>query len=83
VVKKIKSIAILAIKMWKDPIVEEIRNAGAKLAEECEYNLHAFAEMLRQHQKEAHWPTVSVDYVRKPKSAKVRTAPKPSPHSRI
>jgi hypothetical protein len=57
--------------MWKDPIVEEIRNAGAKLAEECGYNLRAFAEVLRQRQKEAQWPTVSIDYVRNLKSAKV------------
>jgi len=51
--------------MCKDPIVEEVRNAGAKLAEECGYDLHAFADMLRRHQGEANWPIVSVDYLKK------------------
>mgnify|MGYP001571237667 CR=1 FL=1 len=50
--------------MWKDPIVEEVREAGAKLAEECEYNLHAFADMLRLHQKESTWPTVSAAHMK-------------------
>lgn len=59
--------------MWKDPIVEEIREAGAKLAEECGYNLHTFADMLRRHQKEADWLTVSTDYVKRLKIAKVQT----------
>lgn len=61
--------------MWKDPIVEEIRKAGAKLAEECGYNPHTFADMLRQHQKEANWPTVSLDYMKKLKTARLQTAP--------
>jgi len=58
--------------MWKDPIVEEVREAGAKLAEKCGYNLHVFADMLRQHQKEANWPTVSTEYVKKLKTASLQ-----------
>ncbi len=62
--------------MWKDPIVEEIRDAGAKLAEECGYDLHAFADMLRKHQKDANWTIVSVDYLKKlrMKTESVQTA---------
>ena len=55
----------------KDPIVEEVRNAGAKLAEECGYNLHTFADMLRRHQKESNWPIVSIDHFKKAKVKKV------------
>ena len=51
----------------KDYIVEEVREAGAKLAEACGYNIHAFAEMLRKHQKETNWPTVSINQVKKSK----------------
>jgi hypothetical protein len=58
--------------MWKDPIVEEVRDAGAKLAEKCGYNIHTFADMLRQHQKEINWPTVSKDYIKKLKTASLQ-----------
>ena len=37
--------------MWKAPIVEEIRKAGAKLAEKCDYDFNKFSRMLREHQK--------------------------------
>ena len=57
--------------MWKDSIVEEVREAGAKLAEECGYDLHAFANMLRRHQKKDNWPVASVDHLKKPESRKV------------
>lgn len=57
-------------RVWKDPIVEEVRNAGAKLAEECGYNLHNFADMLRRHQKESNWPIVSIDHFTKTKVKK-------------
>ena len=51
--------------MLRDPIVEEVRDAGKKLAEECGYDVHIFADMLRRHQKEANWPIVSLDYLKK------------------
>lgn len=51
----------------KDYIVEEVREAGAKLAEACGFNIHAFADMLRKHQKEIKWPTVSINQVKKSK----------------
>ena len=38
--------------MWEDPIVKEVRKAGAKLAEECNYDLHELGEMLREHEEE-------------------------------
>ncbi len=37
--------------MWKDPIVEEVRNAGAKLVKESGNNLHQFCEILRKKEK--------------------------------
>ena len=37
--------------MWKDPIVEEVRKAGAKLSEEAGHNLHQFCENLRKQQR--------------------------------
>jgi len=58
--------------MRKDPIVEEVREAGAKLAEESGYDLHDFAEMLRQNQKKSDWPTVSIDYFKKLKMKTVK-----------
>lgn len=36
--------------MWRDPIVEEVRNAGAKLAEKCGYDFHKFSIMIKEHQ---------------------------------
>ena len=33
--------------MYKDKIVEEVRNAGIKLAEKCDFDLHKFAMMLK------------------------------------
>ena len=38
--------------MWRDPIVEEVRRAGARLSEEAGNNLHQFCENLRKQQKE-------------------------------
>ncbi len=34
--------------MLKDPIVEQVRQAGARLCEEAGNNLHAFCEQLRK-----------------------------------
>ncbi|MEW6687314.1 MAG: hypothetical protein AB1393_14110 [Candidatus Edwardsbacteria bacterium] len=56
--------------MWEDPIVEEVREAGARLAEKCGYDLHVFAEMLRRHQKENNWPVASADDLEKLKEKK-------------
>ncbi len=38
--------------MWKDPIVEEVRAAGAKIARECDYDVHKMAERFRRIEKE-------------------------------
>lgn len=38
--------------MWKDPIVQEARKAGEKLARQADYNLHTFFQKLRKNQKE-------------------------------
>ena len=37
--------------MWEDPIVKEVREAGVKLAEQCDFDLHKMAEYLRSKQK--------------------------------
>ena len=34
-----------------DPIVEEMRNAGRKIQEECGNDLHKYFEMLRESEK--------------------------------
>ncbi len=38
--------------MWKDPIVQEARKAGEKLARQANYNLHIFFQKLRKSEKE-------------------------------
>lgn len=38
--------------MWKDPIVQEARKAGEKLAMQADYNLHTFFRKLRKNEKE-------------------------------
>lgn len=38
--------------MWKDPIVEEIRNAGNRIVKEAGNDLHKFCEVLRHKEKE-------------------------------
>jgi len=35
--------------MWKDLVVEEVRNAGKKVQNECSNDLHSFAEMLKKN----------------------------------
>ena len=41
--------------MYKDPVVEELRQNAAKLVEECGHDLHKMAERLRQEQsRHAH-----------------------------
>lgn len=45
--------------MWKDPIVEEARKAGAKLAEKCDYDFYKFSRMLKEHQKSSDKVIVS------------------------
>lgn len=37
--------------MWKDPIVEEMRQAGAKLAKKCDYDIDKFSKMIKENQK--------------------------------
>ena len=38
--------------MWKDPIVEEVREAGGKLAKKCGYDFHKFSMMIKRHQNQ-------------------------------
>lgn len=38
--------------MWQDPIVQEVRKAGEKLAEQANYDLHRFFQNLRNNEKE-------------------------------
>ena len=37
--------------MWTDPIVQEVRNAGAELAKQANYDLHTFFLNLRNNEK--------------------------------
>ena len=43
---------------FKDPIVEEVRQAGRKLFEEAGGTLEGFCEMLRRKEKERKWPVL-------------------------
>lgn len=45
--------------MLVDPIVEEVRAAGAKLAAEAGYDVHRFFENLRQAQAKYGKPLVN------------------------
>ena len=44
--------------MNPDPIVKEVREAGAKLAAEAGYDVHRFFERLRQAEKKYGKPLV-------------------------
>jgi len=35
-------------RVWKDPIVEEVRAAGAKIAKECGYDLRKMIKRFRR-----------------------------------
>ncbi len=48
--------------MNTDPIVEEVREAGKKISEECDNDIKKFADMLRLKEKELEkqgWKFVS------------------------
>ncbi len=36
--------------MWEDPVVKEVRDAGAKLSDEADGDLHRFFDRLRSAQ---------------------------------
>ena len=40
--------------MYKDPVIDELRQNAAKLIEECDHDVHKVAERLRQEQ--SHHP---------------------------
>lgn len=39
--------------MWEDSIVKEVREAGAKIAEECDYDMHKFFDLMRKNQRKS------------------------------
>ena len=45
--------------MWQDPIVQEVREAGEKLAKQANYNLHTFFQNLRKNERERDSQVVS------------------------
>lgn len=45
--------------MWQDPIVQEVRKAGEKLAEQANYDLHTFFQNLRKNEMEQNSRVVS------------------------
>lgn len=53
--------------MWNDPIVKEVRQAGAKLAEKANNDIHEFFENLRK--SERNYPDKIVKKVPRHKSA--------------
>ena len=38
--------------MWIDPIVEEVRETGDKLAKAVDYDLHRFCERIREYEQQ-------------------------------
>ena len=54
--------------MWKDPIVEEVRNAGKDLQREANNDFHTFCENLRKNEKKRNVRVVSFE--KKPVSLK-------------
>lgn len=51
--------------MSKDPIVKDVREAGARLAQDAGNDLHALAEMLRKAEREGKWPVASEEVLKK------------------
>ena len=51
--------------MWEDPIVKEVRDAGAKLAQKCDYDFYKFSQMIKEHQKRSKMKTVSKKEIKK------------------
>ncbi len=45
--------------MYSDPIVEEVREAGAKLAEKAGYDIHAFFRLLREAERDYKKPLIN------------------------
>lgn len=45
--------------MTDDPIIEEVRKAGEKLAEDANYDLHQFFQNLRKNEIEHNSKVVS------------------------
>ena len=59
--------------MRKDPIVEEVRRAGDKIARECGYDLHRFCERLRQTEREFADRVGTPKALRRRRTAEVKT----------
>lgn len=45
--------------MWIDPIVQEVRDAGAELAKQANYDLHTFFQNLRDNEKKRNSKVIS------------------------
>lgn len=48
-------------RQWIDPIVQEVRTAGEKLAKQADYDLHTFFQYLRKNEKKRKAKVVSRD----------------------
>ena len=58
--------------MWIDPIVKEVRDAGAELARKANYDLHTLFKNLRKNEKRRRAKIVSrCDFPREPKQERV------------
>ena len=53
------------IIMWNDPIVEEVRKSGEKLAEQSGYDFHNFCELIRKYKKEHGIKTITKEELQK------------------
>ena len=60
--------------MDRDPVVQEVRDNGAKLAEECDGDVHRMAERLRQAAKDG-----GREVITRKSSPERRKPPRPKP----
>ena len=56
--------------MWEDPIVKEIREVGAKIAKECDYDMHKFFELMRKNQRKSGKKAITKEELKKSEPAK-------------
>ena len=61
--------------MFADPVIAEIRRAGARIAEECDGDLHKMAERFRREQAQ-HPERI----VRRPIADELESPTKTQPH---
>jgi hypothetical protein len=60
------------ITMLIDPVVQEVRKAGEKLAEKANYDLHTFFQFLRENERKRKSKVVS-RVIKEDRNKKIRS----------